>query len=98
MRESHGEDRAAARPGLHSDSAVAALDHVVHDGKAQPGAARGAGACLVHAVKTLENMLHGLRRDACTVVLDAQLHLIARPADRHADPAVLPVVFDSIFR
>ena len=36
MRESHGEDRAPARPGLYGDGAVAALDHVVHDGKAQP--------------------------------------------------------------
>ena len=54
------------------------LDDVFYNSQTQPGAAGIAGTRFVHAIKTLEDTVDGLGRNARAIVCDRDLDLFLR--------------------
>src|SRR5271157_594120 len=80
-RQANPEDAAPSRRRLDLDLAAVAANDFVGDRKAKAGAFSDA----LGGKKRIEDPIDHLRRDATTVILDAEHHLVALAPHHHAD-------------
>src|SRR5947209_5763218 len=80
-RQGHGEGRALARGALDVEPAAMAVDHVLHDREAKPGAAELAGAGGVDTVEALgeSRQVRGGNAVALVAHGDRDVPLLGRP-------------------
>src|ERR1700741_3618959 len=103
-REKYPERASLPGPALDQEAALMAVDDVLDDGEAEPGAAPLPAALHVHAIEALGQARHRGLGDALAVVADAgDEHRLGSASgaggaelEAHPDMSALAAVFDRV--
>src|SRR5271155_3415260 len=95
-RELDGEFRSFAQAAVDLDGSAHLFDGVLHDGKAQAGAAHGARSRFVDAIEALEHARQIFRRDADAGVSDEDVDLAVLQSHFDLHFAARPVELDRV--